>query len=91
MDKRKIRILSVMLSCLVLAGATVVLANGGFDLLWWTVDGGGATFSTGGPYTLGGTAGQPDAGVTSGGDYTLSGGFWGPGGMYFGYLPVVMK
>ena len=48
-------------------------------------------WSAGGAYTLGGTVGQPDAGVLSGGDYILSGGFWGAGGMYFGFLPVVMK
>ncbi len=55
----------------------IVLAqSGGYDLSWWTVDGGGATFSTGGTYRLGGTIGQPDAGELSGGDYTLYGGFW---------------
>ena len=42
------------------------------------MDGGGATFSTGGGYSLGGTAGQPDAGELSGGGYTLGGGFWQP-------------
>jgi hypothetical protein len=47
------------------------------SLKWWTVDGGGATFSTGGSYHLGGTIGQPDAGPSSGGTYTLVGGFWG--------------
>jgi hypothetical protein len=48
-----------------------------FDLSWHTVDGGGATFATGGGFTLGGTAGQPDAGpVMTGGDFTLVGGFW---------------
>jgi len=51
-------------------------AGGPYDLSWSTVDGGGHTFSTGGAYTLGGTAGQPDAGALSGGSYTLSGGFW---------------
>jgi len=54
----------------------VVLGQAGFDLSWWTVDGGGATFSSGGSYELGGTIGQPDAGTLSGGDYTLGGGFW---------------
>jgi hypothetical protein len=54
----------------------VAYAQDGFDLSWSTVDGGGGTFSTGGDYSLGGTVGQPDAGVLSGGDYTMSGGFW---------------
>jgi len=48
----------------------------GFDLSWWTVDGGGGT-SRGGGYTLKGTAGQADVGALTGGGYTLSGGFWG--------------
>lgn len=52
------------------------LAAGDYTLSWWTVDGGGATFSSGGSYGLGSTAGQPDAGLLTGGDYTLGGGFW---------------
>ena len=45
--------------------------------LWSTIDGGGATFSTGGGYELGGTIGQPDVGILAAGDYFLVGGFWG--------------
>ncbi len=61
---------------------------------WWTVDGGGATFSTGGGYSLGGTAGQPDAGELTGGGYTLGGGFWKGGRLAGGfhiYLPLVVR
>ncbi len=47
----------------------------GYEIRWSTIDGGGGT-SSGGPYTLVGTIGQPDAGDMSGGDYKLSGGFW---------------
>jgi hypothetical protein len=47
----------------------------------FTIDGGGTTRSTGGPFTLGGTVGQPDAGRLSGGSFTLNGGFWSGGGM----------
>jgi len=47
-----------------------------YDLSWYTVDGGGATFSIGGPYSLGATIGQPDAGVLTGGTYSIVGGFW---------------
>jgi len=70
-------------------------SGGGYDLTWNTVDGGGATFSTGGGYTLGGTAGQPDAGLMEGGAYTLAGGFW-PGGAAAPpesqvYVPLVMR
>ena len=67
----------------------------GYDLSWWTADGGGATFSTGGGYTLGGTIGQPDPGLLAGGDYNLGGGFWGGGapaeGLHRIYLPLVMR
>ena len=47
---------------------------------WWTVDGGGATFSTGGDFSLGGTIGQHDAGAMTGGSFELVGGFWPVGG-----------
>jgi hypothetical protein len=74
----------------------------GYDLSWWTVDGGGATFSGGGHaaalpgagYTLGGTLGQPDAGLLTAGDYTLGGGFWRGGALAVGhklYLPLVLR
>lgn len=51
-------------------------SGGPYTLTWSTIDGGGATFSEGGGYRLGGTAGQPDAGVSAGALYTLAGGFW---------------
>lgn len=66
-----------------------------YTLDWWTVDGGGATFTGGNGYTLNGTVGQPDAGVLSGGDgYTLGGGFWKGGALSTGYdiyLPLVVR
>jgi hypothetical protein len=63
-----------------------------YDLSWWTVDGGGTTDSSGGSYTLGGTAGQPDAGMLTGGGYTLAGGFWGGVSVeYRVYLPLVVR
>jgi hypothetical protein len=66
-----------LLAALFLLPAAIAFAqSGGYDISWWTVDGGGATFSTGGAYSLGGTIGQPDAGELSGGNYTLYGGFW---------------
>ena len=52
-------------------------ATGGFDLTWFTVDGGGGT-SSGGDFVLSGTIGQPDAGDLAGGGFTLRGGFWQP-------------
>ncbi len=75
-------------------GASVIESpQSGYDLSWYTIDGGGATFSTGGSYSLGGTIGQADAGVLSGGTYQLNGGFWGGASIanYTIYLPLVVK
>ncbi len=47
-----------------------------FSLNWFTTAGGGATFSTGGDFSLGATIGQPAADALAGGDFTLQGGFW---------------
>jgi hypothetical protein len=63
----------------------------GYDLSWWTVDGGGAMPSDSNGYSLGGTAGQPDAAVWSGDDYILAGGFWGGAVEYRIYLPLVLR
>jgi len=80
--------------CLLILGASIVMAQqgDGYDLSWWTVDGGGGTFSSGPGYLLGGTIGQPDTGVLSGPGYVLAGGFWQSGGnVYHVYLPLVMR
>jgi len=75
-----------------IAGAGEAAAQRGYDLSWWTADGGGQTFSTGGNYSLGGTAGQPDAGLLAGPGYHLSGGFWsGAAVVYNVYLPLVLR
>lgn len=79
---------------LLLSVGLVALAQGGYELAWWTVDGGGA-YSAGGGYELGGTAGQPDAGALAGGGYVLVGGFWqGQAAIsppYRVYLPLIVK
>jgi hypothetical protein len=75
---------------------SLALAQNGYDLSWWTVDGGGLISSQGGGYFLGGTAGQSDAGPAhTGGGYSLDGGFWpaaisGLGGQEV-YLPVILR
>ncbi len=86
----------LLLLAVLLLPATVAVAQSGsgYDLSWWTVDGGGTTGgSEAHPYSLGGTAGQPDAAVWRGGDYTLAGGFWGgaAAGPYAIYLPLVLR
>jgi hypothetical protein len=47
-----------------------------WDLSWFSVDGGGATFSAGGEWELGGTIAQPDAARLTAGEWVLNGGFW---------------
>ena len=85
---------SLTLAALLLL-VSVALAQGDYDISWFTVDGGGGN-SIGGPYTLSGTTGQPDAGVLSGGTYAVTGGFWvgvaGPMPPTFTlYLPLVLR
>ena len=78
---------------LVLAAGAAVVAQTGYELNWWTADGGGGA-STGGSYALGGTAGQPDAAIAAGGDFVLSGGFWagtGPDFSHVLYLPAAAR
>ncbi len=96
---------TLVLALLVLALLVLAVGRGGpaaaqspqqaFFLNWWTVDGGGVTASAGGGYTLGGAAGQPDAGALADGTYTLRGGFWvggGPAAPWYGvYLPLVSR
>ncbi|MCI0365821.1 MAG: hypothetical protein L0Y44_14400 [Phycisphaerales bacterium] len=60
-----------------LCGAAALGGVDGFDLSWNTIDCGGATFSTGASYELGGTVGQHDAStLTIGGEFEILGGFW---------------
>ena len=71
---RTITILSVA-AALALAVSEARAAD--LTLDWYTIDGGGAVWTTGGDFELSGTIGQPDAGpVMSGGDFVLTGGFW---------------
>lgn len=48
----------------------------GADASWYTVDGGGAMFTSGGAFELSGTIAQHDAGTMTGGSFQLTGGFW---------------
>lgn len=71
------------------------LAQGAYDIAWWTVNGGGGQ-SDGGTYSVKGTAGQADADqVMSGRQYSLTGGFWSSTDMATGtdyiYLPLLLK
>ncbi|MGC8991596.1 MAG: hypothetical protein ACP5MD_15885 [Verrucomicrobiia bacterium] len=55
--------------------AWLICARAQYSIAWSTMAGGGGT-STGGVFSVTGTAGQADAGQMSGGDYVLTGGFW---------------
>jgi hypothetical protein len=90
--KRATCLLTTVLILLMAVTSINAQAGGGYDLTWSSIDGGGAMFSTGGSYSLGGSIGQPDAGTLSGGGYTLNGGFWvSSAAPYRCYLPIVMS
>ncbi len=61
-------------ACIVIL-CTCLNSYADYSIEWYTIDGGGGT-STGGPYQLAGTIGQPDADYSGGGQYELLGGFW---------------
>jgi hypothetical protein len=64
----------VLLAALLLGGASALRAQS-FSLDWFALDGGGGA-SSGGPYTVSGSIGQPATGALSGGAFALEGGFW---------------
>lgn len=71
MTRMRFLILAAVLGAVAAPRAEAELA-----IPWWTIDGGGTTGASGGPYRLSGTIGQPDAGVCEGGPLTLASGFW---------------
>jgi hypothetical protein len=96
MRKQTIIALVAVLVCgLLLAGIALASTTQSYAITWWTIDNGGAMFSTGGNYSVGGTMGQPDAATMSGDRFTLSGGFWRGGTASASpnriYLPVVLR
>ncbi len=89
--KRVVGASVLLIGLLLLASVAFAQSGDGYDVSWWTVDGGGDVLSDG-AYTLQGTAGQPDAGALGGDGYTLSGGFWAGGRAdYKLYIPVVLR
>ena len=91
--------ISVVLSftIVILLITTTALAATGYEINWWTVDGGGGVSeSSGGQYILKGTIGQHDSGpVIEGGTYSLYGGFWVKGIIdlveYIINLPLILR
>ena len=94
MNTRKALSLAVgLLMSLLMVSVALAQSGGGYDLTWWTADGGGSRL-TGSSYVLQGTAGQPDAGALNGGGYSLAGGFWGGGAAaseHNLFLPLILR
>ena len=68
-------LITLLAICFPLTAPALAQSGGGYDLSWFTIDGGGGT-SFGGDYRLESSIGQPDAGpLMSGGEYTLVGGY----------------
>ena len=85
-------VLAAIVTLSLSSAAGAAPGGSGYEISWYTVDGGGGT-SSGGAYTLDGTIGQPDAGSQSGGAYTVAGGFWAgiATALYNLFLPLVNK
>jgi hypothetical protein len=95
---KKWRILCLAVLCLVLpAAAGAQSGRSEYTILSHSVDGGGTTDGGAGGYALGGTAGQPDAGLLEGSGFSLRGGFWTGGygaptvDRHWVYLPIVLR
>ena len=96
MTRRMMPVLLILLVVGLLCTSTGLTADSqGYDLSWWTVDGGGGSLSVEGSYSLCGSTGQPDAGALTGDGYTLRGGFWAgealTGGVHRVCLPLVHR
>jgi len=75
-----VRTVLAALAALLLVPAVALAQSGGdFDLSHNVIAGGGDTFSAGGEYEVGGTAGQAETGRRTGGAYVEHGGFWAAG------------
>lgn len=83
-------ILFILLIVLVAAASLTLAQANPISLSWWTADGGGGV-SRGGQYTLSATTGQPDAGEMGNGRYTLLSGYWDGPGRHDVNLPVVIR
>ena len=75
---RAFRVLRLVLSTALLS-CVAGNASAQLSVSRFTIDGGGGTRSTGGVFAVGGTIGQPDAGLLLGSSLGLLGGFWSGG------------
>jgi hypothetical protein len=86
--KRILIIAATALGATLLATTLGHAATNGYDLDWFTVNGGGSTAS-GGEYSVHATMGQADAGQLDGGSYVISSGFWQANTSSRMFLPLV--
>jgi hypothetical protein len=102
MNRRTLILAAALLGGLSLAAVSYTRSQAGvahaqsalaeYAIAWFTIDGGGAMFSSSSEYTLGGTIGQPDPGTLGSGGYGLSGGFWaGAEARYVVALPIAAR
>jgi hypothetical protein len=88
-----IAIVIVLLSGLLLAQITLAMSSTNYRLDWFTpltTGGGGAATST--HYAVNVTVGQTATGASSSTSYEAGLGYWyGVGGSYWIYLPLIMK
>ena len=71
---------------------TSAFASVGYELMWFTIDGGGGTFTSGEDYTLVGSVGQHDTGIMGDCNISIKGGFWGYAGLnYCILLPLIQR
>ena len=87
------RLVILLVVVMLIAGMafSAARAASGYELSWYTFDGGGG-ISSSTAFTVMGTIGQPDAGPqnTSTG-YSLTGGFWTWLAQYLSFAPLVRR
>jgi hypothetical protein len=88
----KTALVGLLLAFALLGQAPPAASQGGsgYEMAWWTVDGGGSAQSGAGAYALSATAGQPDSQTVAAGGYAISGGFWPRPARYRIYLPLLL-
>jgi hypothetical protein len=89
------RLVILLVVVMLIAGVafSAARAASGYELSWYTFDGGGG-ISSSTAFTVMGTIGQPDAGhhdAGSGGPYDLTGGFWAWVARYLNFAPLIRK
>ena len=91
---RRLSLVIVVLPLLLTTMPVFSQSGGNYGLVRWTVSG-GASNSSGGEFTVSGSAGQAEVGfLLTGGEYTVIGGFLGGGAIPLindTYLPVVLS